>query len=127
MMMGRLYLAFACALSCAIASVTLAVPAQAGGGQPMKWSKHQWRSDLFDTYPLRPKYYRTRIVRHVVHFRVHQAPSSPAVTAKPRARPLFIRGGQPVNASPSRQALAVTCHGPLVLTWDGRSARRTCH
>jgi hypothetical protein len=127
MMMGRLTLAFACALSCAIAGVMLTVPAQAGGGQPMKWWKHQWRSDLFDTYPLRPRYYRTRIIRHVVHVRVHQAPATPAVTAKPRVRPLLIRAGQRPKTLAVSQGLPGNCHGPLVLTWEGTSARRTCH
>jgi hypothetical protein len=128
--MGRLQLAFACALACLVVSIMLALPARGGGDQPMTWSKHQWRSDLFDTYPLRPRHHRVRVVKHVVQVLVApQMPHPAAVKTKP-VRPLLIRGGRTLPQTPMRGTTDARdmgrCSGVLVLTWDGRRARREC-
>lgn len=128
--MGRLQIAVACALACVVASVALALPARGSADQPMKWSKHQWRSDLFDTYSLRSHHHRVRVVRHVVQVLVVPQMPHPAAVKTMPARPLLIRGGRTLSQTPMRGTTDARdmgrCSGVLVLTWDGRRARRDC-
>lgn len=128
--MGRLQLAFACALACLVVSIMLALPARGGGDQPMTWSKHQWRSDLFDSYSLRPRYRRVPVLRQEVHVRILHAAPARVVTEHAGPRPLLIRHGRAL-ARPGLHRPAATghverCAGVLVLTWEGDRARRTC-
>ena len=128
--MGRLYLLIACALACVVASMTLAVPARGSGDQPMKWSKHQWRSDLFDSYPLRPRHRRVHILRQEVEVRILR--EAPALMVAPKVAPrlLVLRHGRVLAPgalrAPTAAAPAARCAGVLVLTWDGHRARRAC-
>ena len=125
MMMGRFLLALACVIACVAAS-----SASAGGINPMRWPKDQWRSDLFDSYPLRPHHHRVRIVKHVVLLKIDRPRPQPASAAQPLRPPLVIRNGQPLarrlhNGSVASHT-ADRCTGVLVLTWDGQRARRDC-
>ena len=128
--MGRLHLAFACALACLVVSIMLALPARGGGDQPMTWSKHQWRSDLFDSYSLRPRYRRAHVLRQELRVRVlHTAPAR-VETEDTSPRPLLIRNGRALSQAglhrPAATGHVERCAGVLVLTWEGDRARRAC-
>lgn len=96
----------------------------------MKWSKHQWRSDLFDSYSLRPRYSRLHVLRREVHVRIVQDAPARVVTRGVASRPLLLRHGRIVEQSglhrPSATGHAERCAGVLVLTWEGHRARRAC-
>jgi len=123
--MGRFLLALACLAACIVAS-----NASAGGINPMRWPKDQWRSDMFDSYPLRPRYHRVRIIKHVVRLKIDRPHAHPASAVSPRKPPLVIRNGQPLARTLHHGAIASrtlpSCTGVLVLTWDGHRARRDC-
>lgn len=126
--MGRVAAALA-------ALLVFACPALAGDDaiNPAKWSKNQWRSDLFDTYPTYPKYHRTRVVRHEMRVQtvVVQADASTAAEAKPSApaRPRLIRID---SSGPSDVRVRTVageargCQGMLVITWTGDRAVSKC-
>lgn len=123
-------------VAAALAALLLfACPALAGDDaiNPAKWSKNQWRSDLFDTYPTYPKYHRTRIVRHetMIHTVVVQADANAGVEARTStpSRPRLIR----IDSSGAHDVRVRTvageargCRGMLVITWTGDRAVSKC-
>jgi hypothetical protein len=126
MMMGRIAAALAALLA-------FACPALAGDDaiNPAKWSKNQWRSDLFDTYPTYPRHLRLRVVKHEtrVHTVVIQATSE--AEAKPVAptRPRLIRIGSSESGDVRVRTVAGEargCQGMLVITWTGDRAVSKC-
>lgn len=126
--MGRVAAALA-------ALLVFACPALAGDDaiNPAKWSKNQWRSDLFDTYPTYPKYHRIRVVRQEtrVHTVIVQAEArSPAGTTPPApARPRLIRIGASGSGDVRVRTVAGEargCKGMLVITWTGDRAVSKC-
>lgn len=123
--MGRALVLLACMIACVAAS-----GAQARGINPTKWSSSQWRSDLFDSYPLRPRYHRVRVVKHVVHLKIDAPAALPAqVTTAPQP-PRVIRNGRPLERLHPQASTglrnATGCTGVLVITWDGQRAQRHC-
>lgn len=100
---------------------------------PAKWSKNQWRSDLFDTYPTYPRYHRLRVVKHEtrVHTVVIQTSAEPAVQATPvtPTRPRLIRIGASESGDVRVRTVAGQargCQGMLVITWSGDRAVSKC-
>ena len=123
--MGRAIVLLACMIACVGAS-----GAQARGINPTKWSSSQWRSDLFDSYPLRPRYHRVRVVKHVVHLKIDAPAALPAqVTTAPQP-PRVIRNGRPLERMRSHDVIGPRassgCTGVLIITWDGQRAQRDC-
>jgi hypothetical protein len=128
MMMGRVAAVLA-------ALLVFACPALAGDDaiNPAKWSKNQWRSDLFDTYPTYPRYHRLRVVKHEtrVHTIVMQTVSETAIEAKPvtPTRPRLIRIGSSESGDVRVRTVAGEargCQGMLVITWTGDRAVSKC-
>lgn len=126
--MGR----FAAALA---ALLVFACPALAGEDaiNPAKWSKNQWRSDLFDTYPTYTRYHRLRVVKQEtqVHTVVIQTSVEPAVQTTPvtPTRPRLIRIGSPEAGDVRVRTVAGEargCQGMLVITWTGDRAVSKC-
>lgn len=126
--MGRVAAALA-------ALLVFACPALAGDDaiNPAKWSKNQWRSDLFETYPTYPKYHRLRVVKHEtrVHTVVIHTASAAADADKPivPTRPRLIRIGASGSGDVRVRSVAGEargCQGMLVLTWTGDRAVSKC-
>lgn len=126
--MGRVAAALA-------ALLVFAWPAVAGDDaiNPATWSKNQWRSDLFDTYPTYPKYHRIRVIRHDVriHTVVVQADAGTTGVARPAApvRPRLIRIGASGAGDARVRSVAGDargCKGMLVITWTGDRAVSKC-
>ena len=117
------------------ALLVFACPALAGDDSinPAKWSKNQWRSDLFDTYPTYPRYHRLRVVKHVT--RVHTVVIPAASTSDSKAmpvksvRPRLIRIGASDTGDVRVRTVAGEargCQGMLVITWNGDRAVSKC-
>lgn len=126
--MGRVIAAIA-AVFLLLTSTTFAEDAI----NPAKWSKHQWRSDLFDTYPTYPRHYRTKIIRQETVIRtvvVEAGTTKSEVNAPVRtARPKLIRidGGQSSHVNVmSVSGSARGCSGALIITWTGDRAISKC-
>ena len=118
-----LFLVAVCAtVSCAAAEDAI---------NPMSWSKDQWRSDLFDTYPQHraPRHQtmvRRIVIEHVVESRDNQTDDlQPAMTSRPR---LIIIGDHAATTTRVQSApgAARHCGGVLILTWKGDHATSQC-
>lgn len=113
----------------------LACPAFAADDtiNPSKWSKNQWRSDLFDTYPTYQRHNRVLVIRHEtrIHTVVLQsdATDSQATIEPAPARPRLIRIGDTETGRASVRTVAGAargCLGMLVITWAGDRAVSKC-
>lgn len=100
---------------------------------PAKWSKNQWRSDLFDTYPTYPRHFRTKVIRHETVIKnivvVANNGEQESATPVPAARPKLIRidGASPSHVNvQSVSGSARGCTGALVITWAGDRAVSKC-
>lgn len=100
---------------------------------PAKWSKNQWRSDLFDTYPTYPRHYRTKVIRQETVVRtivVETGAAKNEIDAPVRVvRPKLIRidGSHASNVNVRSVAgSARGCSGALILTWTGDRAVSKC-
>lgn len=100
---------------------------------PAKWSKNQWRSDLFDTYPTYPRHFRTKVIRHETVIKTivvaEDKLESESTKPVPAARPRLIR----IDGAPSSYVNVRTvsgsargCTGALVITWAGDRAVSKC-
>jgi len=113
--------------------LVFACPALAGDDaiNPAKWSKSQWRSDLFDTYPTYPRYHRLRVVKHETRVHTVVIHATSEVEAKPVAptRPRLIRIGSSESGDVRVRTVAGEargCQGMLVITWTGDRAVSKC-
>jgi len=123
-MMGRLLAAVACLIACVLAPVSVA-----GDINPAHWPKHQWRSDLFDTYPQHRRHRRVYIIKQEIRIRIEPARARTMAAARVPSRPLLIRNGAAMNplSAPATPGKRPACDGVLVVTWMGDHARSTCH
>ena len=115
------------------ALLVFACPALAGDDSinPAKWSKSQWRSDLFDTYPTYPRYHRLRVVKHETRVHTIVIQTTAAAVAKPvtTTRPRLIRIGASESGDVRVRTVAGEargCQGMLVITWTGDRAVSKC-
>jgi hypothetical protein len=116
-------------------------PRRTGADDPMVWSDHQWRSDLFAGYSRtyddrydrrgRPEA-RHRLRTHVVaEVLIASAPQPVTSRAKPvRRGPKLLSTRQSGNPKAGPGVLRFSgnsCRGVLVLTWGTLGARERCH
>jgi hypothetical protein len=101
---------------------------------PMVWSKHQWRSDLFKVSSLsdyarvvRVRREVRRIVRVEKRLMVEeQMDSSPEMPR--RAKLIRIGGGSETGVSVNSPRPGHSrCTGMLILTWTGSGTTSKCH
>ena len=114
--------AFCATVSCAVAEDAI---------NPMSWSKEQWRSDLFDTYPQHRAPRHHMMVRRVVIERVVESGANPTddqQTAMPSRPRLIIIGAHDASTTRVQSApgAARHCGGVLILTWKGDHATSQC-
>ncbi|MEQ1755999.1 MAG: hypothetical protein ABL973_17890 [Micropepsaceae bacterium] len=124
--MGKITFAFLVAV-CATVSCAAAEDAI----NPMAWSKDQWRSDLFDTYPQHRAPHHSAKVRRIVVEHVVESSDNPtdvqqqATASRPRLIVIGDHGGTSTRVQ-SAPGAARHCGGVLILTWRGDHATSQC-